>query len=1308
MKRILNTFTTVQTEGGLLPGDLLARIAAGDRSLDGLTPESYHLAPTERLGEAATRAWTHLQSSWRNFRAAGAKLPAADPGTSATRERWLLPLFQEFGYGRLPTGKRQELQGKSYAISHSWQGVPIHLVGFRVDLDRRAAGVAGAALMSPHGLVQEFLNVSDHHLWGVVSNGLRLRILRDNVSLTRQAYVEFDLEAMMEGEVYSEFVLLWLLLHQSRLEAARPEECWLEQWVRAAQEQGTRALETLRGGVEEAIRALGRGFLAHPANATLRQRLRAGELSTQDYYRQLLRLVYRLIFLLVAEERDLLFDPASGPAARRLYFDFYSMRSLRRLAERVRGTRHSDLFHRVRVVMDQLGSDDGCPGLALPPLGSFLWSHEAIPDLGVAELTNEDFLGAVRALTLTEQERIVRAIDYRNLGSEELGSIYESLLELHPAVNTDGATFELKVAPGHERKTTGSYYTPSSLVQCLLDSALDPVLDQAVATGKDAESAILGLKVCDPACGSGHFLIAAAHRIARRLASVRTGEDEPSPEATRRALREVIGHCLYGVDVNPMAVELCKVSLWMEALEPGKPFSFLEHRIVCGNSLLGATPALVAQGIPDAAFDPIQGDDPKLCSSLRRQNAKERQGESWLYPGLVAEGGAVYDVLASGIASLDDITDDTLPDVRRKEEQHRRLTEAPEYANARLIADAWCAAFVWKKAGKKASPITHDFFLRLTAKPQAVTPAVRMEIERLSAQYRFFHWHLAFPDVFRSPADGPGENPHAGWDGGFDVVLGNPPWERIKIQEKEWFAERRPDVAEAPNAAARRKLIAALAKEDPALYESFTEALRMAEGESHLVRDSGRYPLCGRGDVNTYSVFAETMRMLISAKGRVGSIVPSGIATDDTTKFFFQDLMAKGSLVSLFDFENRKKLFPAVDSRVKFCLVTLAGPRNPAPGGAEFAFFAHQVEDLDDEERRFALSRDDIRLLNPNTLTCPIFRTRRDAEITKGIYERVPVLIDENDPNGNPWGLSFMAMFHMANDSGLFRTRKQLEEDDWELEGNVFHKGRKRHLPLYEAKMVHHFDHRWATYVMDDSRLLTSLEKSDPSFFSLPRYWVESAEVDARLRRASWSGGSGWTRQWLLGWRNVARATDERTAIFSAIPRTAVGHSFPLAFAEVEDLRSVSSLQANLSALVVDYVLRQKLGGTNFTYGYLFQLPILPPSTYQTAPTWCNGHTVLEWLATRVLRLAYTSFEMSGYARDLGYQGTPFSWNDEDRLRIRCEMDAAFFILYDLGQEEVSHILDSFSVLASNELSRYGRHRTKSMVLGAYADLRAR
>jgi len=731
--------------------DLLERIT-GDRPPSGVTQEAYHLGPSERFGEVIGRSWARLTGAWRMFQDALDKLPESDAATSVTRERWLLPLFAELGFGRLLPARAIELDGRSYALSHAWQHTAIHLLGARVSLDRRTKGVAGASSASPHSLVQDLLNRSDAHLWAFVSNGLALRLLRDSKSLTRQAYVEFDLQAIFADEQFAEFRLLWLLCHQSRVEADKPEACWLEQWFQGARTDGVRALDKLRAGVEGAIEALGRGFLRARDNRALHDALASGALDTQQLYRELLRLVYRLIFLFVAEDRGALIDPGATAIARERFARHFSTTRLRALAERHRGSHHVDLYRGLRLTLGALR--EGCPGLGLPALGSFLFGPDATPHLDAADLRNEDLLAALRSLSFVADGPVRRPVSWQNLGAEELGSIYEALLEQHPTLEREAVQFKLGTAAGHERKTTGSYYTPASLVDCLLDSALDPVLDEAARkpTAAEAERALLDLKVCDPACGSGHFLVAAARRIARRLATIRTGDDEPSPEAQQAARRDVVGRCLYGVDLNPMAVELCKISLWMEAIEPGKPLSFLDSHIQCGNALLGTTPALLLRrgddgrlvGIPDEAIAALEGDDKKVTTEQRKRNQAARK-----QPSLFSAAGIAidFDALRDRMRALDAESDATLADVARKSAAYDAYLASPAYRHARLVADAWCAAFVWLRRAD-IPPLTNAELLPLLETGQALPPAVRAEVERLARQYAFFHWHLAFPEVF--------------------------------------------------------------------------------------------------------------------------------------------------------------------------------------------------------------------------------------------------------------------------------------------------------------------------------------------------------------------------------------------------------------------------------------------------------------------------------------------------------------------------------------------------------------------------------
>ncbi len=1263
--------TNVTSTGALLPRELLDRIGSGDPTLTGIAPTDYGLVPGERVRDAVTRSWNRLVGVWGSFRHAESRLTDSDlTATSLTRTRWLLPLFEELGFFDLPLVRSLAVGEKDYPVSHQWENsVPVHLLGCRVPVDRRTPGVQGAAKVSPHSLVQEFLNRSDDHLWGIVSNGLVLRVLRDNASLTRAAHCEFDLEGIFDGEAYSDFVLLWLICHRTRFEGNPPEKCVLEQWSTEAAAAGTRALDRLREGVENAIIALGEGFLAHRGNQDLRRRLRSGELEGAEYLRQMLRLVYRLIFLLVAESRDLLLAPGADDTARRRYQEFYSVGRLRRLAAARRGTPHDDLWRSLQLTVSALDADHpGIPALGLKPLGSFLWSPDSIADLDRASIENRHLLTAIRMLSFVRdaEAKAFRSVDYRNLGSRELGSVYESLLELHPEIDVEARNFRLESAAGAERKLTGSYYTPESLIERLLDEALDPILDEA-ENSSDPEQALLDLRVLDPACGSGHFLISAAHRIAGRLASVRVGGIEPTPADLRTAVRDVIGRCVYGIDINPMAVELCKVSLWLEANDNGRPLGFLDHHIVCGNSLLGTTPELLDDGIPQTAFKKLTGDDPKWLTHLRKRNLRERKQRNQQLLDFTWSPSDDVAALARGVVGIDDEEESDAGDVAAKAEMFTELQQSDTYTRNKLAADAWCAAFVTLKTPDHP-PIT-DGTIRVITEDRHLEPDIRNQIVALADEYQFLHPHLAFPGVHET--------------GDFDAVLGNPPWGRIKLQEKKWFAHRSPEVAAAPNTAARSRLVEDLKIQNPRLYQEFRAAKRHAERTSGLIRNSGRYPLSAKGDINTYQIFADLMR----TTGRwAGMIVPSGVASDDQTKHFFNDLVQRRFLVSLYDFENRKALFPSVHRSYKFCLLTVTD-QDRSSDVARFVFFAHDVADIDDPEKNFSLTPDELMLFNPNTRTAPTFRTRRDAEITTGIYKRVPVLIREGVPDGNPWGVSFQRMFDMSNDSSLFRTRGQLEGDGWVLEGNHFVRGDERYLPLYVLAMVHQYDHRWATFENGKFRLVTEREKQDPTFLAMPRYWVPADETDRRI---------GDDRPYLLGWRDVTNSTNARTFIMSPHPRAGVGNKLPQMRLPLDRLNNAAALTAAMNSFVCDFITRQKLGGTSANFFYVKQFAVLDTDML-------SQHR--SFIEPRIVELCYTALDMAPFAVDLGWHGPPFRWDTERRALLRAEIDALMLLVYGLERDDVEQMLETFGALRKSEVRQWDEYRTRRLVLERYDEM---
>jgi hypothetical protein len=1311
----MTELTTVKVTGGLLPAPLLERIFAADPQLPGIAPQSYGLERGESVRRQASRSWLYLVDQWQDFRRRIAAAGEGESLTGITRERWLRILLRELGFHNLTVG-RYELNGTSFPVSDRSGDVPVDLLGWNVDLDHKTPHVTARA---PQSMLQELLNRDDSCLWGISSNGATLRLLRDSATLVGSSYVEFDLAAIFDGELFADFVRLYLICHESRF-TGDPDTCFLEQWRGFAEQQGERALDQLRTGVEQAISILGTGFLIHDANPQLRARLDPSSterITLEDLNRALLRLVYRMLFWFVAEDRQVLLQPDPPDAdvatksalrdARDRYEQYFCSARLRELARRRRGSRYGDLFDAVELVFDGLGTEGGIPDLAIPGIGGIFESKHAdgraLPldePLAGARISNEALLAAVNALAWVKPKDggRWRRVDFGNLGAEELGSVYESLLELKPYFDEEQRTYTLIKVDGNDRKESGSYYTPSSLVECLLDSALDPLLDEACAKASAQErvTALLDLTVCDPACGSGHFLVAAARRIAKRVAAEVTGDPEPSGLVVRAALRKVIGRCIYGVDINPMAAELARVSLWIEALEPGKPLSFLDENIRVGNSLLGTTPALLAKGIPDDAYKAIEGDDKKVVTALKKQNAEERDfGKRDLFnqSGIPVTNA----VLAKRADQITHMLPESLEDLHiHQQRQAEQLESSAERRQQKLLADAWCAAFVQPKTLEtRGTALTHAVLEGFASDENTLERAVAEElVTKLTRQYRFFHWHVEFPHIFRVGNGHTDIDPTTGWSGGFSCVIGNPPWERVKLQEQEFFAARDPKIAAAPNAAARKRMIADLeTSEDPAkeaLYASFHAELRNAAGWSHFLRESKRYERTGHGDINTYAVFAETARTVIGPRGRSGLVLPTGIATDATTAPFFRDLVSGESLIHVYGFRNNRGLFKNVGhGDVRFCLLAFAG-RDARPTRSRFAFDLGLPEEIAQQGSVYTLSRDDILLVNPNTGTCPTFKSPRDAEITIGIYNHVPVLWCD-DPGENPWGLSFLRMFDMANDSSLFRTRQALADSGWRLEGNVFVSGAERMLPLYEGKMIYHFDHRFGDYrdrSQDriDSVLprTSAVSKADATFSVLPRYWVAETEVNERLSRRAWDKG------WLLGWRDIARSTDERTLICDALPRVAVGHKLPLAMAgELAEL-----LYANLGSFVLDYVVRQKIAGTSMTFFVVKQLPVLPPDGYRAQ--------LAGFVRNRVLELSYTAYDAAPFTVDLGDDGPPFRWDEERRSVMRAELDAKYFRLYGIGHDDVDYIMETFPIVKRKDEERYGSFRTKEMILRVY------
>jgi hypothetical protein len=621
-------------------------------------------------------------------------------------------------------------------------------------------------------------------------------------------------------------------------------------------------------------------------------------------------------------------------------------------------------------------------------------------------------------------------------------------------------------------------------------------------------------------------------------------------------------------------------------------------------------------------------------------------------------------------------------------------------------------------------PTTDAVRRALAGRPPGAAGA---QAEAKAAANRFFHWPLEFPHVFA--------------DGGFDVVVGNPPWDMVQLDPREFFATRVPEIAARGTMAERDKMIAALANTHPQAYKEFQDAQHDSDSYKKFLHSAERFPLSSSGRINLMAVFAELGRKLISPTGYSGMVLPTGITTNSFTQPFFADLVRTRSLAQIIGFENEAFIFPAVHHAFKFCVLTIAGTDIGVQEG-DFVFLCRRFSDVQQEERHFKLSVEDFELLNPNTSTIPIFRTKRDADLTRKIYGRVPVLWRENSDEGNPWGISFKLAFMMNTDSVHFRTEEDFGKLGGRKDRNRYIIDKTLYLPLYEGKMMHQFDHRYATYEGATQANLnagilpqtTAAQKGDPSFAVRPRYWVEAAEVEARLRE--------WKRGWLLGFRDITSAVVERTAIFSLLPRVGMGNKIPLLMLENDSALLAACLLANFNSLPFDYVARQKIAGTTLNFFIVKQFPVLPPDHYTARDQ--------AFIVPRVLELVYTSWDMAAFAADVWAEGDealraaiaaqreanraatgghapdpahpdapfpPFKWDDARRARLRAELDATYARLYGLTRDELRYILDpadvhgpafpgeTFRVLKEKEMKALGEYRTGRLVLAAWDEM---
>ena len=1209
--------------------------------------------------------------------------------------------------------------------------------------------------------------------WGILTNGEHWRLYYQGARSVSEQFLEIDLAALfrVRGELFDadesakavsdrqHWLKVFVLMFRMEAFAHSPSDS--RTFHQRALEEGKFYEERVAKNLSDIVfntvfPTLAKSIAAQvPAEPLIGVRNAA------------LILLYRLLFLLYAEDRNLL------PVRDRRYDDYG-------LREKVRGDigRRKDLGDtfstsaaRYWSVVDDLSRaiDKGDTSIGLPAYNGGLFNRDETPVLASIRLPDSVMAEVIDLLSFERFEGLRRYINYRDLSVQQLGSIYERLLEFEL---TRDPVEGLIVRPNlFARKNSGSYYTPDELVQLILRETLEPLITERLTAFRekvaevaksetdeetrlqairrlDPAEAILTLRVCDPAMGSGHFLVNLvdflSDTVIKAMADATAevdweGIDYISPLADRIATiratiqanasannwtvdsnqlddkhiirRMVLKRCVYGVDKNPMAVELAKVSLWLHTFTVGAPLSFLDHHLRCGDSLFGENVGRVLDRLRRGRHDGFLREAlAKAVGSAASMNAIEG-----LTDAEIAEAHRSAKIF-DGIVLMTNPLDRFLAMIHAID--WLNLTERTDRAARDHFFDGVFGDPVEISAGK--------LDLKLNKTPEAGRITSIIERARvLMEEERFLNWEVAFPGVW--------DNWEDGRSGGFDAVVGNPPWDRIKLQEVEWFGLRDPRVAMAVRASDRVKMIKSLEKAKAPIFADFTKAKDRAEGMADMARKVGDYPLLSGGDINLYSLFVERAMQLLAPTGMMGLLTPSGIASDKTASKFFKSVATTGRLKALYDFENKKVFFPDVHASFKFCAFIAA--RSRTFDQTTCAFYLHNIAEIADPDRCFPLSAEDFARVNPNTGTAPILRTRRDALLTKAVYTRVPVLVDRSgDEPVRAWPVKYETMFHMTNDSGKFRTRTELEEQEgaWHVGGNTWQNALGTWVPLYVGRMIHQFDHRAASVEVNEENIhnaalsgdVSSDQKADPSFSPVPQYWVSDTKLTAP------DGLS-----WMVGFRDIARATDARTMIASLVGRVGMGNTLPIiapilpvappAFDEeaygtylaevAERVRQFKShaplLAANLNSIILDFIARQKVQSTHLNWYIVEQFPVLEPLSYRDAHF--GPKTAAEIVIQAVLELTYNAHDMAPFARDMGHLDAsgavlpPFAWDDARRLRLRAKLDAVYFHLYGIfdpanraqSRDDITYIYSTFPIVERQETEAHGRYLSRDLAL---------
>jgi len=1287
----------IKSSGNIITEDFCLTMA-GETKADYVKDKSFG-PDMKKVDETLAVSFDLLRERWEEIRS---QLLEDKFDNATLRKRWIIPFLEMFDFK--PVFVPSNTKSKSdleYHISYKgWDSeyAPfIHMVHSVQDFDHKDINSRTHKNKSPQDCLQQFLNTSPHQ-WAILINGKKIRVLRDFYHSITKGFLEFDLEGIFETRDTEQFRVLYRILHRSRFEnqyqgtqeieyddEGNPIEiednCLLEKFHKKSRDTGVKVGNKLRDQVIEAIEKLGNGF-AEDHNP---EEFQNGKV--KEFYNEILNIIYRLLFLMFAEQKGWL------PVRNNIYAHTYSINALREKANlgNYSQDEEKDLWEGLRITFRLIA--DGYlfqNGDKINAFGGQLFSDRKIKTLIQLSLKNKYLLDAIYGLSYFKLDKLVNRINYANLAIDELGSVYESLLDYEPKIALDSCQlgnrhinkgeFYLD-GRGSDRKTTGSYYTDSRLVAQLIESALIPVIDKAIASKTipaEKAAALLDLKIADIACGSGAFLCAALEKMGERLALIRMGDEErPTDEQLRESKRDVLLKCIYGVDLNPMAIELAKFSLWITASLPDMPLSFLDHKLKCGNSLIGATPALIKKGIPEEAYKPTGSDNPEICAKLKKKVKKQLETLS-----MVNEPTAQYTMhlgkadgneLLRLREKLNSRKQEFSADVEEAEEEYRHLEKTERQFKEWLMADVWTATFFIEKTSHDLDKYPTNATLENLRENQPVSEELIKKIMQLAKENHFFHFHLEFPEIFEN--------------GGFNCLLGNPPWEQVQLEEEEWFSGKDNDIADTKNAAKRTQKIEKLVETNLDLYKSYKIALDVSNKTANYIKLSGTYKFSTFGWLNTYLVFTERADQILSTRGYCGIIIPSGILSDKNSMPLFHYLLRNGKIAEAIDYINTKGIFPSIDGRTKFCTFTFTGLLDKFYN-TKMSFYNNEINLLKIANRQIMVNFDSLNKISPNTKNCLTVSSDDEYQLIYKIYKNSKIICKDDEEN------EFVSkqMFNISDKADQFVI---LNEDikNQIINNKIVTDGEARFYGVYESKFIHQFDHRFSTFkdsnsediASGNSAYVTENNKSIRIYSIYCRYYISKELTERFYNKHDYSFDA------VIATRMISSPTNERTLIGSFVPKLAFSNSANLILGKDKD--SLVILLANINSFACDFVCRRRMGGINLNLWNLNQLPIIDQSSI--------SNKTKEKIIENTVRLSNTSDDLKDFFNDYSIIREA-GWNKNQRFQLQCELDAIFFQLYLLNKDDIEIILETFPSIKKKDEEKYMSFRTKETILQLY------